>query len=172
MKTIKKIAILCIIMFQLLSCINEKPESIQSQLDDYKHADIEVKTINKLLENIRPSLQAWSSKLKEFEFITFEVVKNMNTDEITLANFKATEIFPISTVDAYYKSARSTYIVSCDNEGDGDDWEEECSGIASCGALVKKCFEEGGCAQICENKSTSEVQYASVELIFLPVKNY
>lgn len=171
MKTIKIVSALCIILLSFASCIKDDQEHVQTQIKVDRQAEIEIETINQLLEGIKPSLQAWSSKLKEFEFITFEVVKNMNSNEIFLENFKEVEIFPITTSDAYYKSARSSYIVSCDNEGDDDDWEEECDGVYSCGALVKKCFKEGGCAQICENRSTAEIQYASVKLMFLPVKH-
>lgn len=171
MKTIKTASIISIFMLSFVACITENPEPIQTQIDKNKAIEKEISSIDNLLDDIKPSLQAWSANLKEFEFITFEVVKNLNTDEISLANFKAVEIFPITSADAYYKLQRASYIVSCDNEGDDNDWEEECSGVYSCGALVKRCFEEGGCAQICENKSRGEVQYASVELMFLPAKH-
>ncbi len=42
------------------------------------------------------------------------------------------------------------YQVSCDN-GDGS-WDSSCGGVRSCGKLIARCLEEGGCATICRQR--------------------
>ena len=45
------------------------------------------------------------------------------------------------------RMAKVDYQVSCDN-GDSS-WDEGCEGKWSCGKLIAKCLDEGGCATIC-----------------------
>lgn len=46
------------------------------------------------------------------------------------------------------RSIAADYQVDCDN-GD-DSWSKECNGKLSCGKLIAKCLDQGGCATICE----------------------
>ncbi len=168
MKNFKRFTVICLTLLLCNSCSSEKPEFINESNVKQLQNEKEIATINNLLENIKPQLNERAKDLEEFNYISFEVVKNLNTNEITLENFKELSLFPIADLT---QNNRSTYTISCDNNGDGEsDWEEQCSGIGSCGKLVKKCLDEGGCAEICENKSLEGQAYASVEIIFIPGK--
>ncbi len=49
--------------------------------------------------------------------------------------------------------AKDDYQVECDRGGDGkDDWSKDCDGKWSCGKLIAKCLDEGGCATICKQR--------------------
>lgn len=170
MKILKRFFNLCMLLILISSCNTDYPE-ISTDIDATKsQTNKEVEVINNLLESITPELQSRASTLDEFEFITFEVVKNLKTKAITLENFKEVSLFPITDL---MSNQRSTYVISCDNGGDGsDDWEAECTGVSSCGKLIKKCLDQGGCAQVCEIKSGDGQSYASVELTFIPGKNF
>ena len=168
MKILKRFFNLCLILILISACNTDYPE-ISADIEVTKsQTKNEVEVINNLLESIKPELQSRASTLEEFEFITFEVVKNMKTKVITLENFKEVRLFPITDL---MSGQRSTYVISCFNGGDGsDDWEAECTGVSSCGKLIKKCLDQGGCAQVCEIKSGNGQSYASVELTFIPGK--
>ncbi len=63
-----------------------------------------------------------------------------------------------------YHESGSDYQVSCDN-GDGS-WDSPCKGVRSCGKLIAKCLEEGGCATICRQ----QMVYAPEDKVFFLVK--
>ena len=45
----------------------------------------------------------------------------------------------------YIISGKDKYQVSCSTG-----WDKTCGGAYSCGTLVKKCLDSGGCAEVCE----------------------
>jgi hypothetical protein len=115
--------------------------------------------IDKLLADLKPTLDNVSKTLGVFEVMTFEVVKNFETGEIYIENLKSE---PFVGIDRQYKSG---YQVDCDLGGSGD-WSESCNGTYSCGGLIKKCLDAGGCATTCANKS-SEGHFGSVKINYL-----
>ncbi len=157
----------------LIGCQND-----ESQVEELNQIDLkatqeskEVETINLLLENARINLEERSPNLSEFEFISFEVVKNLTTNEIYLDNFKVEEFFPIGSREDY-QGMRGNYSISCDLGGPPNDWTENCGSKWACGQLVLDCLEQGGCATVCERTSTTENPLASVLVTYLPkVKN-
>lgn len=46
---------------------------------------------------------------------------------------------------------KGEYQVSCDNDKD-QGWDEDCDGKWSCGGLITKCLDEGGCATVCKRQ--------------------
>lgn len=123
--------------------------------------------INKLFDLVDSKIETKSQVLRQLngdkviqKAITFLVIRDNNTGEISLANFKEEDYFaPIA--DVFENSTLSQtqymddYTVSCSG-GSGGDWESSCGGKFSCGKLIAKCLDEGGCASICNAKSSIE----------------
>lgn len=148
-----------------MSCQNEKvqPEEEMSQLE------IDAAKIDKLLEEARPDLAEQASKMNDDKVITFEVVKNLKTNEITIENIKQVNFFPIPIAsEKTPEFTEAEYQVDCDN-GDSS-WSKSCGGKWSCGKLIAKCLDEGGCATICQQQQqkSTERLFASVEVTFIP----
>lgn len=154
------------------SCQNESIVNEEQANFDLKAKQLESdsKTISELFQKIKPELINQSKRLGEFEVITFEVVKNQKTNEITLENFNTVEFFPIMEKEDYMQM-RGSYTVSCSGGSEGD-WTESCGNKWSCGALVADCLEQGGCATVCQNeRRASDIKYSSVKVTFVPKIN-
>ncbi|QMU64326.1 MAG: hypothetical protein GKR88_08530 [Flavobacteriaceae bacterium] len=175
MNNLKKIGLLLILTLTVsslvfVSCENEQisPEQNISQVD------IDTKKIDKLLENYKPSLVDKASKISDDKLITFEVVKNLKTNEISIENEQVVSFFPIDERSSYYNHLADGYQVDYDRGGDGsNNWSASCYGKWSCGKLIAKCLDQGGCATICqapqEERSTERI-YSSVLVTYLPIK--
>lgn len=103
--------------------------------------------------------------------ITFLVIRDNLTGNITLSNFKSEEYFVlpdemfseetntpesrISKTEFTTSSPESVlenkkgYRINCKG-GSAGNWSKKCSGKFSCGKEVVKCLDQGGCAEVCE----------------------
>ncbi|WP_034060545.1 hypothetical protein [Lacinutrix jangbogonensis] len=175
-KKLKKISFLLLLALTFssivfVSCQNEEvnPEQELTQIDS------DASKIDKLLVDYKSNLVKKASTLKDDQIITFEVVKNLKTGEITIQNQKVVSFFPIDEKSTYYNKISDSYQVSCDRGGGGsDDWSKDCDGKWSCGKLIAACLDEGGCSTICEQEMSKtgniEKLYSSVEITYIPVK--
>ncbi|WP_432411988.1 hypothetical protein [Rasiella sp. SM2506] len=155
------------VLFTFTSCQNEEIQSPDlNSIDLVTQKNKDAKVINQLLADAEVDLENQSRQLTEFQVITFEVVKNLETNEITLQNFKENSFFPIASKEEY-QTRSGGYQVDCDLGGPPNDWSEECSGKWSCGQLIADCLDEGGCATICERNPIG--QFASVMVTYTPV---
>ena len=168
--TLKITLMLCSLIF-IFSCSNEDKESTK----ELSQFETDALKIDELLNAYRPNLEYKSSTMSDDKVITFEVVKNLKTNIITIENEKVVSFFPIDTKSSYYNRSSGAYQVDCTGGSSGD-WSESCDGKWSCGRLIAQCLDEGGCAAICEQEisdrlsSSSERLYASVEVTYLPVR--
>ncbi|MAN58860.1 MAG: hypothetical protein CMC08_03370 [Flavobacteriaceae bacterium] len=154
------------LLFIFTSCQNEEIQSLDSDsIDLVIQKNEDAKIINQLLADAKVDLENQSRNLNEFQNITFEVVKNLETNEITLQNFEEKSFFPIASKEKY-QSRSGGYQVDCDLGGPPNDWSEECSGKWSCGQLIADCLDQGGCATVCERNPTG--QFASVLVTYIP----
>ncbi|NQX85340.1 MAG: hypothetical protein HRT67_05475 [Flavobacteriaceae bacterium] len=168
MTTINKLTIifgLTIGLIVLISCQNESLyETENAQQIDLKSSTQkdEASKIDHLLTKLRPSIDSKSKKIGDFEAMTFEIVRNNDTGEITIENIKAEPYFPLNT----NINKTGGYQIDCDMGGDGsNDWSDSCGGAYSCGKLAKKCLDAGG-ATACAQKATNS-NYNSVKLIYV-----
>ncbi|HYF69599.1 MAG TPA: hypothetical protein VD884_15745 [Ohtaekwangia sp.] len=106
--------------------------------------------INLMVESIQPifaSLRTKANGREEPKAITYEVVTDLATGEMTLLNFKLEEFFPIAGRAAYAKEG-TKYTVEC--TVGGKTTSKTCDGKFSCGSAIADCLDKGGCATICE----------------------
>ena len=162
--------ILLTISIAFIGCQSENDE-IQNETNIAKSSKIEdVKTIDNLLINIKPDLQSRLSKADEFEYITFEVVKNFDNGKISIENIQNKKFFPIAD-ESHYQNKKDAYQVDCDLPGDDNDWSDTCDGKWSCGGLIYDCLEAGGCATICNNeRNANGGNFGSVKVLYIPKK--
>ncbi len=156
-----------LIMF--VGCQNENTINEDKMRVDLKTMSLESdsKTIETLLENLKPELLNLSKQTGEFEVITFEVVKNNDTNEIGIENVAISEFFPVFN-KSEYQQARGNFQVDCDLGGPPNDWSEPCDSKWSCGGLIAECLAQGGCATICAKRS-NKGNFSSVKVTFIPV---
>ena len=89
-------------------------------------------------ENIIYIDYEWDTKNKTIKYLGFEE--------------KEPDFFILESDESVANRA-TAYEVSCDRGGDGTkNWHEDCDGKWSCGKLIAKCLDEGGCATICQQK--------------------
>lgn len=174
MNNLKKIGLLLILILTVsslvfVSCQNEQIPSGQ----DISQVDIDAKKIDELLENYKPSLIDKASKITDDKVITFEIVKNLKTNEIAIKNEQIVSFFPIDERSSYYNRISAEYQIDCNLGGDGsNNWSESCDGKWSFGKLIARCLDQGGCATICQSPQERSVEkiYSSVLITYLPVK--
>lgn len=173
MKNLNKLCLLVLIfgIISLTSC--HKEEAINTETNEINNVSskksLEIDYINKLLEEKRIEIEESSKLIDKFKIVSFEVVKNLNSGEITLENFELNSFFPISKKEDYQQRS-GRYQVDCDLPGENNDWSESCGSKWSCGSLIADCLEAGGCATICNQKSSSNNQYSSVKVFYYPKK--
>src|SRR5690606_37423369 len=92
-------------------------------------------------------LRTKANEREETKAVTYEVVTDLATGEMTLLNFKLESFFRIAGRAAYAKertkfTAEFTVV--------GKTTSETCDGKFSCGSAIADCLDKGGCATICE----------------------
>ena len=107
MKYIFKVTVVLFLSILTFSCSNEDRESKQ----ELSQLEMDALKINELLEVYKPSLEDRSSKMSDDKVITFEVVKNLKTNEITIQNEKEVSFFPIDERSSYYNRSSAYYQV-------------------------------------------------------------
>lgn len=115
-----------------------------------KPIQIDGEKINSMVQSIQPlftSLKDKANGREEPKAITYEVVTDLSTGEITLLNFKLEEFFPIAGREAYAREG-TKYTVDC--TVGGKTTSTTCDGKFSCGSAIADCLDKGGCASICE----------------------
>lgn len=142
-----------ILSILFLSCFNDAQDNNQNDIEVTNQTDEE--KIDHLFENIDvaisdklTALNAVAKKSDSELAITFLVIKDNTSGNITLANFETENIFPLPN-SLFSKSSGDEFTVSCSG-GSGGDWTESCGGKFSCGSKIAKCLDEGGCASICK----------------------
>jgi len=152
------------------SCQEERVIETE-QLNLQQSLENDAKTINALLAELKLKLIFQSKQLSELERISFEIVKNKSTNEITVEKMETFRFFPMADKSEYYSQTRGGgYQVDCDLGGNGD-WTESCSGTYSCGRLIARCLDEGGCATTCQQQMAEGIEFASVLIIYVPEMN-
>lgn len=140
MKNLLKITAIFSIIFLTFSCSQEEGElsSLENQKLNFEAFFEKVSSMN--LETSEESViyinYKWDSTKKTIEYL--------NSEE------KEPDFFILeSPKEIAHRNIAADYQVDCDN-GD-DSWSAECNGKLSCGRLIAKCLDEGGCATICES---------------------
>lgn len=134
---------LLLVVFLLLGC--EKEVGLE------KVNNREYSSINDLLESLE-------SKTTPAEYGIFtEIVYDKSTGSVEIIKTAEKELgieylFFYMEADEDRKNlpveSRANYTVSCSGGSEGE-WEEDCNGKISCGRLVARCLDEGGCATVC-----------------------
>ncbi len=135
----------------LLSC-QESTEA--SSGTDTQVSQLSLAAIERILEDFDPMFQSLTGSADDLEYLSYEMVADLETGAITLLNFRRASLFPIAGVEEYARLA-TVYTVECNN-GETTIWTRECNGKFSCGNLIKNCLEQGGCAMVCESPSSFE----------------
>ena len=153
MKNVIKIALLLFVTIAVFSCDKEDDlEDLKDKTLGYnvffeKVSAMDIKTnvednaiyIDYEWNTVDKTIKYLDSKEKELDFFILE--------------FESEE-------DISQRIAAGEYKVSCDNSDNS--WTKNCSGIRSCGKLIAKCLDEGGCATAYQ-----------LEMVYLPqTKNF
>lgn len=139
MKSLLKNTTIFLFALLVFSCSQEednltslKNQSLKFETFFERVSSMNLKTSN---ENIIYIDYEWNAKNK--------TIKYLNSIE------KEPDFFILeSEKNVAQRIAADEYQVSCDN-GDSS-WDEGCDGKWSCGKLIAKCLDEGGCATICQ----------------------
>lgn len=129
-----------ILLAILLSCLNfscskkdEDLSSLQNQKLSYEAFFEKVASMN---------LEASSENII---YITYNLNSTNRTIEYLSFEEREPDFFVLDT-----RINADDFTVECQN-GD-DSWNDTCSGKISCGRLIAKCLDEGGCALTCQNE--------------------
>jgi len=165
MKIFKKCSFLLVLLLYFTSCEKELstfPTHNDSslQLEKTQKGSTDEVLIENLLADLKPQLEQQAKGLSGFEVIYFEVVKNFDTEEITIEGITNVLFLPLDNPENY--PSRS-YTIDCD--GGTGDWPQTCNGPYSCAKLVKICLYSGGCASVCQNESDQNIASASMAYI-------
>jgi len=150
-----------IFLFTLISFSCSKEEdnlnSLENQSLQYESFFEKVSNMNLKTsqENVIYIDYKWDASKKTIEYLNS---KEMEPDFFILESEK----------NLASRNVLTQYQVDCDRGGDGsDNWSEECDGKWSCGKLIAKCLDEGGCSTICQQRMAYAPQtktfYLSVE---------
>lgn len=151
MKNIIKFMFIAILSLTFFACSEEENlRTLENQSLDIgtffeKVSNMNIGT-NK--ENIIYINYEWNSKDK--------TIKYLNSEE------KEPDFFILESKKSLAQRA-ADYQVSCDN-GDSS-WDSDCSGKWSCGKLIAKCLDEGGCATICQQQMAYSPQTRTFYLL-------
>ena len=161
MKRLFKLGLLFILLLlgNLWSCSEDEGHTISQQNFSSRNLYSQVKskgskmTFYDLFEKIAKN--DLNAKRGNVLYIDYTINKD---GEINIFNIKESEpTWPVAFVmidifherkpqiNKNYLSGKDKYQVSC-SKG----WNERCGGGYSCGRLVEKCLDSGGCAEVCK----------------------
>lgn len=137
---LKNILIFLFTLF-VFSCIQE-----EDNLSSLENQSLEFETFFERVSNMN-----LKTSNENIIYIDYE----LNSKDKTIKYLKSIEKEPDffileSEKSVTRKMAKVDYQVSCDNGGSS--WDEGCDGKWSCGKLIAKCLDQGGCATICQGR--------------------
>lgn len=164
-----KVYLLGVMLYGILSVISCQNSDSAAEEVQASQIERDAAKIDKLLAEKEPSFVQKAPNIEDYKILTFEVVKNLKTNEISIQNEQVVEFYPLDkNLDYLNRTSSSSYQVDCDN-GDKS-WSKSCDGKLSCGRLIAKCLDEGGCATICAQQKSTERLYSSVLVTYIPAK--
>lgn len=163
----KKLLFVPLLLSLLFSCSDENANSTNFKAPSEERSDEE--RIDALINHINPVLGNITSKRGDISLISYEIVKNKETNEITILNFQQESYFPTEGKEAYSRIAGDSYTVECTTNGKTT--TTKCDGKLSCGKAIANCLDNGGCATICKNdvaakpKTYGDIRSADIALL-------
>ena len=161
MKRLFKLGLLFIFLLSgsLWSCSEDEGHTIsQQELSSHKlSSQIKLKGSQITFDSLFEKIAKNNLKIKKENILYIDYTIN-EEGNISILNIKESEpTWPIvfAMIDIFherkpqinknYLSGKDKYQVSC-SKG----WNERCGGGYSCGRLVEKCLDSGGCAEVCK----------------------
>lgn len=144
MKYLLKNIMIILLALTIFSCSQEEDSlnSLENQSFQYETFFKKVSSMNLKTsqENVIYIDYKWDATKKTIEYLNSE---EKEPDFFILESEKSIAA----------RMAADDYQVDCDRGGTGsDNWSEDCDGKWSCGKLIAKCLDEGGCATICQQR--------------------
>src|SRR5690606_34747163 len=105
----KKLLFVPLLLSLLFSCSDENANSTNFKAPSEERSDEE--RIGALINHVNPVLGNITSKRGDISLISYEIVKNKETNEITILNFQQESYFPTEGKEAYSRIAGDSYTV-------------------------------------------------------------
>lgn len=161
MKNLLKLT-LVLSVFIFSSCEKEKTlESLENQsltFDEFfeKVSNMDIQTS---MENSIYIKYKWNKKNN-----TISIIGSEEKEMSWAMAFLSVEMKSESNLGSNRNRSAPKVTVACDRGGDGsDDWTNTCNGAVSCGKMIKKCLDQGGCANVC----SALMEYYEPEKLFV-----